>query len=1151
MTSQETFALAQRFIEENNTESFKQLIDSGIDVSLRDDKGCSLLHIAAGNETDDMINILIANNYTGVNVADVNGETPLIVACKKNRINNIRTLIEHGADVNLQIESTGSYALHFAAKFADKELIEYIFKLMSISINANDNNYQTPLIWACSRKNNVNNVATLLDLGADIADCPYGLSVLHFAAKYADSGMIKFLIERGISVNSVNSDEKTPLMWACEVKNNADNVATLVECGADVNLTTTSISGGFSALHYAAEYGDKEIIEYLLKQNISINIINSDEKTPLISACSAKNNLSNVITLLEHGADVNLTSYHGSSALHYAAKCAGRQEIECLLIHNIGINVTNKNNETPLYWACTSENNIDNVITLLEHGADVNVKNSETGESILHIAARSADSEIIKCLLDRGISVNITDDQNTTPLWTACRQTKNKDNVTTLLTNGADINITPEPNEMDATILHYAAKFSDAETVKCLLDHNVPVNAIDSDNQTPLMWVFLNRSNWDDLEYIRRAVDILLAHGADVNATSKSGGYSALHLAAQYADGEIIRLLINHNIPVNVIDNENKTPLAWAFSTTNKLENVAALLANGADLNMLSKEEGASILHFAAKSGSSEMVKLLLDHNISVNVLDNEGRTPLLWACESEYNVDNVKMLLEHGADINVTSKTDNASALHYASKSSDRKVVKCLLKHNIAVNVSDNNGWTPLMLACNRPFNVKNVARLLAHGADANLFNEEKHTALHIAAVNSDSETVKCLLKHDVSVNIKNDANLTPLLYACSEITNGDTVATLLENGADVNVTLEAQGGASALHLAAKTGAWSLETIKFLLNYKVEIDLEDNNGETPLMAACSVDGNLVIVNGLLALGADINKVNKKGASALHFAAKFASSGTVESLLDQGISVNVTDNANKTPLMWACSYSDNLDKITLLISKGAEMSRVSSDGRNCLHFAAANSDENVLKYLIEQGISINAFTEDKRTPLSMAFENNKVNNVDVLIKLGADVSAKLYDGCNILHVAARFSDADMIKYLVDYGLSVNSVDDFLSTPLHSACEENRLDNVKCLVSLGADVHVKTVEGWSLLHVAAVRGNVEMIQYLFDIGLDVNLMDGANASPLMWGQRSNQSENVALLNKLSSPEVIGRQDTLASCLQITSEQLRGNKEIENG
>ena len=870
----EKFNDARKFIEENNTEVIKQLIDNGIDVNLKDDNGCSLLHIAAGNETDEMIKILLANN-SAVNVVGVNGETPLIVACKRNKINNVRALIEHGADVNFRLETTGSTALHFAAKFADEELIKFLLNHMNISVNASDNDSQTPLIWACSRKNNVNTVATLLDHGADITESPYGQSGLHFAAKYGDSEMIKLLLERGISINTVDSDEKTPLMWACEVKNNVDNVNTLLACGADVNMLTYFQMSGFSALHFAALYGDKETIECLLNHNISVNITSSAEKTPLLVACSVTNNLSNVATLLEHGGDVNLTNFNGSSALHYAAQSADRETIACLLNYHIAVNVTDKNNETPLQWACIRQGNVDNVMTLLEHGADINVIGTELGESLLHSAARFADSEIIKCLLDNGVSVNFTDKQNNTPLLWACRVPNNKDNVATLLKYGADTNLTYSLDETNYSILHCAAKCSDIDTVKCLLDHNAPANVVDSDNQTPLMWAFLNISTLDDLEYIRNAVAILLAHGTDVHVTSKRDGHSTLHLAVQYADSETIQRLLDHGISINVIDKENKTPLMWALNMKDKLENVLALLERGADLNMLSEEQGTSILHLAAKNGSCELVKFLLDHNISVNVLDNDGRTPLMWACEADNNFDNIKMLFEHGADI------------------------------------------------------------------------------------------------------------------------------------------------------------------------------------------------------------------------------------------------------------------------------------SSGGRECLHLAAANSDEDVIKYLIEQGISINSLSEDKRTPLSMACEYNKVNNVDVLIKLGADLNAKLYDGCSILHVAARFSDTDMIKYLVDCGVSVNSVDDFLSTPLHSACEENRVDNVKCLISLGADTKMKTVEGWSLLHVAAIRGSIELIQYLFDIGLDVNLTDGANITPLMWAQRANQNENVALLHELSSSEVIGIQDTNNRCYQTVSEQLSGNNGLDGG
>ena len=83
MAGQDSFADLQNIIEKNHTSAIKQHFENGIDMNLRDQKGRSLLHIAAGNDTDDMINILLANNFD-VNIADLDGETPLITACKKS-----------------------------------------------------------------------------------------------------------------------------------------------------------------------------------------------------------------------------------------------------------------------------------------------------------------------------------------------------------------------------------------------------------------------------------------------------------------------------------------------------------------------------------------------------------------------------------------------------------------------------------------------------------------------------------------------------------------------------------------------------------------------------------------------------------------------------------------------------------------------------------------------------------------------------------------------------------------------------------------------------------------------------------------------------------------------------------------------------------
>ena len=226
-------------------------------------------------------------------------------------------------------------------------------------------------------------------------------------------------------MNIVDNDNSTPLLWACSVKNNVSNVLTLLDLGADVTLTTKN---NLSALHVAARDAGREIIECLITHNASVNIFNNDKDTPLMVACSVKNNIDNVLKLLKHGADINLTNSRRASALHFAARNADSEIIECLINHEIPVNLNDGKRNTPLMWACFVENNIKNVQPLISHGADVHTKNRKK-VSALHIAARYADSETVDCLINHSISVNIINDVGDTPLMWACIKKNNVKNV--------------------------------------------------------------------------------------------------------------------------------------------------------------------------------------------------------------------------------------------------------------------------------------------------------------------------------------------------------------------------------------------------------------------------------------------------------------------------------------------------------------------------------------------------------------------------------------------------------------------------------------------------------------------------------------------------------------------------------------------------
>ena len=235
---------------------------------------------------------------------------------------------------------------------------------------------------------------------------------------------------------------------------------------------------------------------------------------------------------------------------------------------------------------------------------------------------------------------------------------------------------------------------------------------MDNDNRTPLLWSCEKANNVDN-------VTVLLRHGADINKTNKECGACALHYAAMFSDKSMIEFLIEKGISVNVMDNDNRTPLLWSCEKANNVDNVTVLLRYGADINKTNKEYGACALHYAAKFSDKSMIEFLIGKGISVNVMDNDYQTPLLRSCQEANNVNNVTVLLRHGADINKTNKEYGACALHYAAKFSDKSMIEFLIGKGISVNVMDNGNRTPLLWADERLDNYDNVASLLRYGAD------------------------------------------------------------------------------------------------------------------------------------------------------------------------------------------------------------------------------------------------------------------------------------------------------------------------------------------------------------------------------------------------------------------------------------------------
>ena len=76
----------------------------------------------------------------------------------------------------------------------------------------------------------------------------------------------------------------------------------------------------------------------------------------------------------------------------------------------------------------------------------------------------------------------------------------------------------------------------------------------------------------------------ILVCGANINLTNKYDN-SALYFATKDTDSEIIAYLINHNISVNIANDDKDKPLKWAYLAKGNIESVRTLLAHGEDID--------------------------------------------------------------------------------------------------------------------------------------------------------------------------------------------------------------------------------------------------------------------------------------------------------------------------------------------------------------------------------------------------------------------------------------------------------------------------------------------------------------------------------------------------------------------------------------
>jgi ankyrin repeat protein len=409
-------------------------------------------------------------------------------------------------------------------------------------------------------------------------------------------------------------------------------------------------------------------------------------------------------------------------------------------------------------------------------------------------------------------------------------------------------------------------------------------------------------------------------------------------------------------------------------------------------------------------------------------------------------------------------------------------------------VNMADKDGWTALHIAAYNG-HVEIVPQLLAAGADVNKANRYGRKALHGAG-----EEVEGFDFGDLSFLDEIDKSKVNTSTLDIDSFNFDDLD--FEGlGADVNkaVTSSVFSGSTALYLAAYKG--HVEIVAQLLAYGADEKLLTESQQRR-HAGIIAEGRAILLNEFLreygfdaiAAGADVNKTNKNGSTALYCAASL----------------------------------DRVEIVAQLLKAGADVNKARADGWTALYLAAIHGHVEIVAQLLAAGADVNQANSKGETALYLAAIHGHVEIVAQLLAAGADVNQANSKGETALYIAAKYDYLDVVQQLLAAGADVNKVCTSGSYPgstaLYIAAIEGNIKTVEQLLEVkGIDVNKAHNDGSTVLQIVASHGHVEIVAQLLKAGADVNKANSKGETALYWAAEQGHTAIVKLLEKYKAFE----------------------------
>jgi ankyrin repeat protein/dephospho-CoA kinase len=699
------------------------------------------------------------------------------------------------------------------------------------------------------------------------------------------------------------------------------------------------------------------------------------------------------------------------------------------------------------------------------------------GECILHYLARDRGStKVLEAVFIKQFkSVDVFSKTGLTPTYYATRA-GNYYNLELLIKKGADVN--------------YVVTVSDLCSVYSLFNHYI--------NYEYYSLTFIAA----DKGY-REIVELLMNNGAHFEKEDKCG-WKPLYVAAKAGHFKIVELLINKTdrtssdsfVVLHQAAFFNHTDVLKFLLETGLRDKCIPCKRDYKDNPMFNltthqylERMCGSVLNIAVSRRYQKIVEILLSYGKkTLECKSLAGLTPLMRAVEKN-NTNMVTLLLDEGADLEAQCETSNEHEYLVLIFSS---TYHCSCKSK-AIHISLIKGTSKL------------TTELINRNADR--FSRD--------CMGWSADDLAAIYNEHVNTSLLNNKTVVRYSAVCGSVKVFELLSRNKYSGV---LTTIYEDGMTLLHLASLGLTNVFSSVCSVINCTAlecphKLSRQEYDREKQYLKAIKLLTKVAPQN--------INKKDKHGRTALHYAALVRSPDVVKHLIRKGSDWKIMDENGNTALKFVLKQP--IDYINLgpcsaviySLLNSSEMAISNEMQLNCLGMLEVTGTSNItcdlsgsptissiVKLMAHHNLSLSWYTLFKIDAhlYCLSHENpgaslyRAISTISellrVIIELDVKVNCGIPSSFSTLHVMAMMLNSKFVKknysllplqrYVNNYSTESRILDECYDAngvlPIHYAVFAGNVDVVDLFMNHGVDIWKKTRSGWTTFQLSLVTGH---------------------------------------------------------------------------